>query len=183
MPASDPRRVRGRSTIAGRGQGVWLWVSLLVVGLGVAAPRIVYARREGTFAYPYSRVWTAAVRLMRVDYACDITEKDKDDGYFLFEYPDRGKLYSGSVELIADKDKDDGGSVRVVLTIPTLPSYVESMMMERLGRKLEQEFGPPKEIKRPVEAPRPPEDPDNPSDPDKPKTPPAKPPPNTEDRP
>jgi hypothetical protein len=160
-----------------------LWVSVFAVGLSVATPDPVRARREATFVYPYGRVWTAAVRLMRVDYACNITEKDKDDGYFLFEYPDRGKLYSGSVELIADKEGDDGASVRVVLTIPTLPSYVESMMMDRLGRKLEQEFGAPKEIKRPVETPRPPpEDPDNPSDADKPKTPPPK-PPRTEDKP
>lgn len=109
-----------------------------------AAP--AHARREATFDYPYSRVWTAAIRLMRVDFEAQITEKDKDDGYFLFEFPDRGKSFAGSMELIASK-KEDGESVRVVLTIQALPTYVESMVMERLAKKLLQEFGPPPERK------------------------------------
>jgi hypothetical protein len=106
----------------------------------------VQARREGTFAYPYVRVWTAVVRLMRVDFECTITEKDKDDGYFLFEYPDRGKRYPGSVELVATR-ADESGGVRVVIQIPGMPTYVESMMMDRLAKKLEQEYGPAKEPK------------------------------------
>lgn len=104
----------------------------------------VHARREATFNYPYSRVWTTAIRLMRVDCDSAITEKDKEDGYFLFEYPDRGKTYSGSMELIA-VEQDGVESVRVVLTIQTLPSYVENMLMDKLSRKLTQEFGPPPE--------------------------------------
>lgn len=114
-----------------------------------------HARREATFNYPYSRVWTTAVRLLRVDFESQITEKDKDDGYFLFEFPDRGKSYAGSVELIASR-KDDVESVRVVLTIQALPTYVESMLMDRLARKLVQEFGPPAERK--VEKKPPPEE-------------------------
>jgi hypothetical protein len=99
-----------------------------------------------TFNYPYSRVWTTAVRLMRVDFESQITEKDKEDGYFLFEFPDRGKSYPGSMELITTQ-KDDVESVRVVLTIQALPSYVETMLMDRLARKLVQEFGAPPERK------------------------------------
>jgi hypothetical protein len=83
---------------------------------------------------------------MRVDFESQITEKDKDDGYFLFEFPDRGKNYAGSMELIVSR-KDDVESVRVVLTIQALPSYVESMLMDRLARKLVQEFGAPPERK------------------------------------
>jgi hypothetical protein len=113
-----------------------------------------HARRETTFNYPYSRVWTTAIRLMRVDYESQITEKDKDDGYFLFEFPDRGKSYAGSMELIASH-KDEVESVRVVLTIQALPTYVESMLMERLARKLMQEFGPPPERKLPEKRPAP----------------------------
>jgi hypothetical protein len=93
--------------------------------------------------------------LLRVDFESQITEKDKDDGYFLFEFPDRGKSYAGSVELIASR-KDDVESVRVVLTIQALPTYVESMLMDRLARKLVQEFGPPAERK--VEKKPPPEE-------------------------
>jgi hypothetical protein len=93
---------------------------------------------------------------MRVDYESQITEKDKDDGYFLFEFPDRGKSYAGSMELIASH-KDEVESVRVVITIQALPTYVESMLMERLAKKLTQEFGPPPERKLPEKRPAPPE--------------------------
>ena len=140
-----------------------------------------HARREATFYYPYSRVWTTAVRLMRVDFESQITEKDKDDGYFLFEFPDRGKSFAGSMELIASH-RDELESVRVVLTIQALPTYVESMLMERLAKKLLQEFGPPPE-RKPEKRPAPdnaagqaPEDQDQPqADSDKPKPPVRKP--------
>jgi hypothetical protein len=85
---------------------------------------------------------------MRVDFEASITEKDKDDGYFLFEYPDRGKSVPGSMELIASK-QGDVETVRVVLQIASLPTYVENMILERLGKKLEQEFGAPKEARKP----------------------------------
>jgi hypothetical protein len=117
----------------------------MVLGVCLSAST-VHARREATFNYPYSRVWTTAIRLLRVDFESQITEKDKDDGYFLFEFPDRGKSYAGSVELIATH-KDDVESVRVVLTIQALPTYVESMLMDKLARKLVQEFGAPPERK------------------------------------
>jgi hypothetical protein len=150
-----------------------LWVCVLGVGLSaeLATPLTAAARRESTFNYPYSRVWTSAVRLMRVDFGCTITEKDRDDGYLLFEYPDRGKTYPGSVELVLVK-VNDSEATRVVLQIPALPSYVENMIVDRLARKLEQEFGPPKEVKRPVEPPSSDkDDSDQASDTDKPKPP------------
>jgi hypothetical protein len=150
---------------------------LVALALVTATPRLAQARREVTFNYPYSRVWTSAVRLMRVDFACSITEKDKEDGYFLFEYPDHGKTFPGSVEFVAGKD-EDVDTVRVVIQVAAMPSYVEGMMMDRLARKLEQEFGPPKEPKRPTGK----EDPDHPSEGDKGKDTPAKPKPGAADK-
>ena len=129
---------------------MWAFVLALATLSALAGP--AYAKREVTFNYPYSRVWTAAVRLMRVDFEANITEKDRDDGYFLFDYPERGKTVSGSMELVAVK-QGETEAVRVVLQIPALPTYVETMIMERLGKKLEQEFGAPKEAKRPDSAP------------------------------
>lgn len=148
-----------------------MWACLLCAALccalGVSSVR---ARREQTFGYPYSRVWTSAVRLMRVDFEANITEKDKEDGYFLFEYPDRGKVYSGSCELVSVK-QDDVEAVRVVLTIQALPSYVENMIMDRLGRKLEQEFGAPHEAKPKKPADPSKDDGDAPAEQDRPKAP------------
>ncbi|HKP55569.1 MAG TPA: hypothetical protein VJV78_02550 [Polyangiales bacterium] len=109
----------------------------------VSAPPSASARREATFSYSISRVWTAAVRLIRVDLECPVTEKDKEDGYFFFEYSDRGKKYPGSVELVNMQDSG-GDQVRVIVTVAAMPAYVEGMILDRLNRKLEQEFGPPK---------------------------------------
>lgn len=83
------------------------------------------------------------MRLIRVDLECPIGEKDRDDGYFFFEYSDRGKTYPGSVELVSLQDSG-GDHVRVVVQVPAMPAYVEAMILDKLGRKLEQEFGPPK---------------------------------------
>src|ERR1700759_1252754 len=126
-----------------------MWVSVLCLAL--FAPASVHAKREMTFNYPYSRVWTAAVRLMRVDFEAEVTEKDKDDGYFLFEYPDRGKNVPGSMELIATR-QGDVETVRVVLQIASLPTYVENMILERLRKKPRQEVGAPREAKKPEPA-------------------------------
>jgi hypothetical protein len=133
-------------------------------------PHAARARRELTLVYPYSRVWTSAVRLMRVDFEAAITEKDREEGYFLFEYPDRGKKLPGSMELVA-VPHGEHEAVRVVLTIQALPSYVENMILDRLTKKLEQEFGPPKESKPPGDSGANREDPDAPADAPKPKPP------------
>jgi hypothetical protein len=122
--------------------GLALAVALLFTGRAEA-------RREQTYPYPFSRVWTAAIRLLRVDFESPITEKDKDSGYFLFSYPDSGKQLPGSVEVI--KVMDNGvESVRVVVQLPAMPSYVEQMMLDRLGRKLGQEYGQPQAPKPPA---------------------------------
>lgn len=109
----------------------------------VCVPPLAAARREATFGYPISRVWNAAVRLVRVDLECPINEKDRDDGYFFFEYSDRGKQYPGSVELVS-LSENGVDHVRVIIQVPAMPAYVEAMILDRLGRKLEQEFGAPK---------------------------------------
>jgi len=120
------------------------------------SPLTASARRETTFAYPISRVWTTAIRLVRVDLESPVTEKDREDGYFFFEYSDRGKKYPGSVELVSLQESGTD-QVRVIVQVPAMPAYVESMILDRLGRKLEQEYGPPK-------APPPPKPPAKPAE-------------------
>ena len=103
------------------------------------------ARREQAFRYPYTRVWETAVRLLRVDLESPIGEKNRDDGYFLFEFPYNGKPTPGSVEVVRVND----GAVRVVIQVPAMPSYVEQMILDKLTKKLSSEYGAPPE-ERPV---------------------------------
>ena len=124
------------------------------LALLLATSSAAHARRESTYAYPYSRVWTAALRMLRVDFASPITEKDRESGYFLFEYPDAGKTHPGSVEIVRIVERGVE-SARVVIQVPGLPSYFELMLLDRLTRKLSQDYGLPNQPKpepRPGEA-------------------------------
>lgn len=121
--------------------------ALLTCGLACATLLVAtggaQARREQSFRYPYTRVWETAVRLLRVDLESPIGEKNRDDGYFLFEFPYNGKPTPGSVEVVRVED----GAVRVVIQVPAMPSYVEKMILDKLARKLASEYGAPPEQK------------------------------------
>lgn len=118
---------------------------LAFVVLLLSAP-VAEARRLKTFNYSYDRVWSSAVRLMRVDYNSPITEKEREDGYFLFNFPHQGKDYSGSIELARVRDGGVAG-VRVAVQIGQMPEYVEMMILGRLEKKLKSDFGPPRSKK------------------------------------
>jgi hypothetical protein len=128
------------------------------------------ARRETSLRYPFSLVWTTAVRMVRVDYESPITEKDRDEGYFLFDFVYEGKTHSGSFEVVRDGD-ESSGDARVIVQIPQMPSYFEQMLIDKLQRKLAQEHGAPREKppeKKPAAPSAPPSDQEQ-----KPATPPA----------
>lgn len=102
------------------------------------------ARQKGEVSYPFSSVWTTMVRLVRVDLGCEITEKDKDEGYVIFDYDDSGRKVPGTIELVRSK-RGTLETVSLVVQIPAMPSYVERMVIDRLERKLREEFGVPRQ--------------------------------------
>ncbi len=127
----------------------------LVVAALLVAPRVAEARQDSELAYPYEQVWGTAVRLLRVDYGFPIRDRDEDIGFVLFDYQDHGRSFQGSLEVIRTGD-DARPGVRVVLQIPSMPSYIERMLLDRLQRKLREDFGipvPPPSPAPPVEAP------------------------------
>jgi len=131
-----------------------LFCSIVLSLVGLADTAL--ARRESSLRYPFSLVWTTAVRMVRVDYASPILEKDKDEGYFLFSFVHEGKEHPGSFEVI--EDAEDGA--RVVVQIPAMPSYVEQMLLDKLQRKLSQDHGAPREAKKPTPEPKKPATPE-----------------------
>lgn len=107
---------------------------------------------------PYSRetTWNTAIRLIRVDLGCPITERDVDNGYFTFDWRDGRRSVPGSIEVIPTQ-VDGRPGARVIVQIAAMPSYVEAMVLTRLSAKLRADFGepaapPPRE--RPPERPR-----------------------------
>jgi hypothetical protein len=108
-----------------------LWVSL------------AHADTAHTVAYPYERVWPAAVRFLRVDLKLKIIEKDADTGYVLFEFADDGKTFQGALQLSRTRDADRREATRLALKIAGRPSYVEDELLLKLERKLKDELGDP----------------------------------------
>ena len=127
--------------------------ALLACGLaGGAAP--AWARSEKTLAYPRDQVWPTAVRFLVVDERVKITEKDAEAGYAVFELRDDGKLFRGSLEVVA-VNRDGRSAVRFVLQIEDRPSWLEIAMLRRLEAKLRADLGSP--APAPSEPPRKPE--------------------------
>ncbi len=93
--------------------------------------------------YGFERTWNAALRLVRIDMGCKITEKDDQTGYLMFEYrpADGGKPSQGSMEFVRSHDQPE--SVRLVVQLPKMPRYHEQVMLDALVRKMRSEYGDP----------------------------------------
>jgi hypothetical protein len=121
-------------------------VVLLAAALG--APAFMTLAAEDAYAsvayaspYTFEQTFGTALRLVRVDLGCKITEKDADNGYLLFEYtsPESGKeIRRGSIEIVRAAD-----GAHVSVQLPSLPRYHEQMIVDALSRKLLAEHGEP----------------------------------------
>lgn len=107
--------------------------------------REAHAKSGMESLYRYDQTWNTALRLVRVDLGLKIVEKDEKAGYILFEYVDKGTVSSASIELLPNEH-----SIRVVCQIPKFPSYHESVVLDRLARKLKEEHGAPPEKSKPA---------------------------------
>src|SRR5687767_5777650 len=91
-------------------------------------------------------VFPVALRFVRVDRNCKVTDKDETAGYIVFECPpdDPGSKNAatrhGALELIAAEGGRAG--VRVQLTLSNEPRYIELRFLELLERKVKEERGP-----------------------------------------
>jgi hypothetical protein len=91
--------------------------------------------------YTFEQTFGTALRLLRVDLGCKITEKDADNGYMLFEYTtsEGGKqVHRGAVEVVRSRQ-----GAHVSVQLPSLPRYHEQMIVDALARKLVAEHGEP----------------------------------------
>lgn len=106
--------------------------------------------------YGYDRTWTAAVRMVVVDDGWKVTEKDKGNGYLVFDYksPGDGKVSPGTLELVRGSEDDD--PVSVLAQLPQMPSYHEQLLLDALASKMRKEYGAPPVHKH--RAPTPPSD-------------------------
>jgi hypothetical protein len=106
--------------------------------------------------YGYERTWNAALRLVRVDNAWSVVEKDPSSGYILFEYrsPENTKPTPGSLELVRGREP----AVSVLARLPQMPRYHEQAILDALGAKMRREYGDPPRPPKERETPREPVD-------------------------
>ena len=124
----------------------------MLMTLALLSPATSQAKKTSDFGHTYDQVWGAAIRMIRVDQGYTIKDRDEAVGYFLFDYRDDGRTYPGSVELMRIKDQG-GGPIRAVIQIPAMPSYIERMLLDKLKKKLVDEFGEPEPPKKPTDSP------------------------------
>jgi hypothetical protein len=127
----------------------------LVLGVVLFVARGADAKVEVESDYSKTQTYNGALRYLRVDLGYEILEKDVDAGYILFRFDPSGRHQSpknGSLEVIETRDR-----VKVVIQLPQLPSYHETVLRDGLLKKLRTELGePPKKKKDPP--PKPPAD-------------------------
>lgn len=123
----------------------WLVLPVMAVAsVGASAE----ARVEDSSVYTKEQTFSGALRYLRVDLGYEITERDPDAAYLLFQFVPSGQKEPthGSIEIIQAEKR-----VKVYVQMPKMPEYHERMLVTGLMKKLKTEYGePPKpEKKRP----------------------------------
>ena len=114
---------------------------LIVMSIGMLVlSGVAEASISRELTYSESIVWRCAVRFIRVDSGYRILEKDKDTGYLLFEFTDGGRTTNGAIEVLKVV-KNNREYVRVQMNLHEQPKYVESLLFNKLERKLKNEYG------------------------------------------
>jgi hypothetical protein len=134
------------------------FLAKLVLAAALALPALVIFRASDAGAsvaydtpYSFEQTYGTAMRLIRVDLGCIITEKDPANGYLLFEYTSvesGSRVHRGSLEIVRGRE-----STHVAVQLPTLPQYHEQMILDALNKKLAAEHGSPPAKPKPAPAP------------------------------
>lgn len=134
------------------------WIALLAaatLALGaLVATGSAQGSTEARSGYTKRQTYSAALRYLRVDLGYEVVEKDPDAAYLIFRYqpPGRRQTTSGSIEIVESRDE-----VKLLVQLPQMPSYHETVLRDGLLRKLRSEYGDPPRTKRQPD-PKPPDD-------------------------
>lgn len=142
-----------------------LAIAASVLGIVAVTPRSAMAKVSYACPYTSAQAYSASLRLLRVDHGFDITERDPDAAYILFEYKSNeggSRVSSGAIEII-----EKGKELMVQVSLPKMPQYHERVLLDNLRKKLESEYGEPPVRKDPRKEPPKKSDPSAPKAPSK----------------
>ena len=98
-----------------------------------------FARAQLDLPYGVAESFSTAVRFVRVERGCKVTDKDPDAAFVAFECNDDGKTKRGTLELF----RVDNGGVRAQITLGDDTHGMELRWLELFERKLRDERGTP----------------------------------------
>jgi hypothetical protein len=127
--------------------------SFAALALMAALAGTASARVGGDSPYTKSQTYNGALRYLRVELGYEITEKDADAAYLIFQYVPPGardKSSTGTLEIVETEK-----GVHVYVELPKMPEYHELLLRDGLLKKLREEYGaPPKKAPAPSEPPK-----------------------------
>ncbi len=118
------------------------WMAYILVGGVLAMSATALGKTGDSIVMGYDKVWSAAVRLIRVDRGWELIDKDKEAGYILFKFAgDNAITCRSSVELVKESTKGskEGSRVKVIVGIPCGSSLEEHGVLTDLFRKVREE--------------------------------------------
>jgi hypothetical protein len=95
-------------------------------------------------SYPMDHVWPTAIRYLRIDRGFEITDRDRDAGYLLFEFPlEEKRIGSGSVEMFEAIDASGRASVSIGVNTGAGPVHLPNSILDGIAAKVRAERGQP----------------------------------------
>jgi hypothetical protein len=117
--------------------------ALLFLGLTLGWTPSARGKAQSELAYRVEEVFSTALRFVRVDRGCKITDKDPDAAFVMFECRvDETHVSRGAVEIFHSQTRGKDG-VRLSVSLPDEGHGPELRMVELIERKLRDERGTP----------------------------------------
>jgi len=114
-------------------------------------------------SYPIDQVWSTTIRYLRIDRGFQVTDRDEEAGYMLFEFPlDGDRSGRGSIEMFPLKDASGRPSVSIAVNTGAGPLHLPNAILDGVAAKVRAERGQP--AAPPKHDPPPPPKPDDPQD-------------------
>lgn len=124
-----------------------------------AARPFALIENRRVLSYPLEQVWPTAIRYLRIDRGFEVTDRDEEAGYMLFEFPvDGGRIGSGSVEMFATEDAAGRPSVSVAVNTGAGPVHLPNSILDGIAAKVRAERGQPVDPPKQEQPPPPKQD-------------------------
>ncbi|NVB42059.1 hypothetical protein G6O69_29820 [Pseudenhygromyxa sp. WMMC2535] len=121
--------------------------------------RAAMIEHQRVLSYPFPQVWPTAIRYLRIDRGFEVTDRDEEAGYILFEFDLEGdRQGSGSLEMFATEDSSGRPSVSVSVSTSAGPVHLPNAILDGLAAKVRAERGQPASPPKREEEPPPKQD-------------------------